>query len=119
MKKLPALFWNIWKIINYNSRIQATTGRSKKTSTTSKSIWINHAVFGESKKFTKTTRQFNSSRNSEWTEADDAVACLLPMSTRNNRILHIDGDSFFASCEFALDPKLAGRPVWVGGGILE
>jgi len=33
-----------------------------------------------------------------------------------NRILHVDGDSFFASCEIALDRKLAGRPVWVGGG---
>ena len=54
--------------------------------------------------------------NSEWTPADDAVACLLPMSARNNRILHIDGDSFFASCEIALDSKLEGRPVWVGGG---
>ena len=32
------------------------------------------------------------------------------------RILHMDGDSFFASCEIALNPKLQGRPVWVGGG---
>jgi DNA polymerase-4 len=38
------------------------------------------------------------------------------MSARNNRILHIDGDSFFASCEIAMEPKLEGRPVWVGGG---
>jgi DNA polymerase-4 len=36
------------------------------------------------------------------------------MST--NRILHVDGDSFFASCEIALDSKLQGRAVWVGGG---
>ena len=33
-----------------------------------------------------------------------------------NRILHVDGDSFFASCEIALNPDLQERPVWVGGG---
>jgi DNA polymerase IV len=32
------------------------------------------------------------------------------------RILHVDGDSFFASCEIALNPKLQERAVWVGGG---
>ncbi len=37
-------------------------------------------------------------------------------SDLKNRILHVDGDSFFASCEIALDEKLQGRPVWVGGG---
>ena len=33
-----------------------------------------------------------------------------------HRILHVDGDSFFASCEIALNEKLQGRAVWVGGG---
>jgi DNA polymerase-4 len=35
---------------------------------------------------------------------------------RPHRILHLDGDSFFASCEIALHPEWEGRPVWVGGG---
>lgn len=36
--------------------------------------------------------------------------------SRPHRILHLDGDSFFASCEIALHPEWQGRPVWVGGG---
>ena len=35
---------------------------------------------------------------------------------QNHRILHVDGDSFFASCEIALNPRLQERAVWVGGG---
>lgn len=38
------------------------------------------------------------------------------MQPRHQRILHVDGDSFFASCEIALDPTLKKRPVFVGGG---
>ena len=38
------------------------------------------------------------------------------MPARYQRILHVDGDSFFASCEIALDPKLKKVPVFVGGG---
>src|SRR5580704_387447 len=38
------------------------------------------------------------------------------MPPRTQRILHIDGDSFFASCEMALDKKLKDKPVFVGGG---
>ena len=38
------------------------------------------------------------------------------MQPRHQRILHVDGDSFFASCEIALDKSLGKRPVFVGGG---
>lgn len=54
--------------------------------------------------------------NSGWTDADDGLSSPLPVNARPHRILHVDGDSFFASCEIALNPALTGRPVWVGGG---
>jgi len=31
------------------------------------------------------------------------------MLPRTNRILHVDRDSFFASCEIVLDSKLEGQ----------
>jgi DNA polymerase-4/DNA polymerase V len=39
---------------------------------------------------------------------------MLQLSSFPRAILHIDGDSFFASCEAALDPKLKGKPVVTG-----
>lgn len=56
--------------------------------------------------------------NLGWTEAAESLPGLLPVSAKNKRILHIDGDSFFASCEIALDSSLEGRPVWVGANRL-
>ena len=48
------------------------------------------------------------------------VRLLTSAATKNMgtpiRILHVDGDSFFASCEIARHSELQGRPVWVGGG---
>ncbi|HXC99329.1 MAG TPA: DNA polymerase IV, partial [Verrucomicrobiae bacterium] len=40
----------------------------------------------------------------------------MPTTSAPTRILHVDGDSYFASCEIALHPEWQGRPVWVGGG---
>jgi hypothetical protein len=41
--------------------------------------------------------------NSAWTDAAGTLPSRSPMLPRNNRILHVDGDLFFAICEIALD----------------
>ena len=40
------------------------------------------------------------------------------MNARTPRIVHVDVDAFFASVEQALDPRLRGRPVLVGRGVV-
>jgi DNA polymerase-4 len=40
------------------------------------------------------------------------------MNTRTPRITHVDVDAFFASVEQVLDPRLRGRPVLVGRGVV-
>jgi DNA polymerase-4 len=40
------------------------------------------------------------------------------MNTHTPRIVHVDADAFFASVEQVLDPRLRGRPVLVGRGVV-
>ncbi len=41
-----------------------------------------------------------------------------PSGTQTTRVVHVDVDAFFASVEQELDPRLRGRPVLVGRGVV-